>query len=253
MFGTESFSRVSAVRGHQRIRAIIFDFNGVIADDETPHVVCFRQALTESGLDITAEDYYGRYHGMDERTCAAKLLVERDGTCDETKLAPIMKRKADLFRAHMTRHKPPLFPGIVAFVKAAMPRYRLAIASGGRREQIDETLRGTPIEKDFEVIVSAEDCPVGKPDPAIYLLTLNLLNGRQPKPAWLTAEECLVIEDSKAGLLSARAAGMAVIGLATTYSADQLDGADLVLRCLEGARPEDLCRRLERITARPGS
>jgi len=235
------------------IRAIIFDFNGVIADDETPHAVCFRQALAESGLGLSTEDYYGRCLGMDERICAAKLLADRDGSCDKSRLDAIIRRKAELFRAYTAQSKPPLFPGAVEFVKAALPRYRLAIASGGRREQIDEALRNTAIEHDFEIIVSADDCPIGKPDPAIYLLTVKLLNGRRPQPPLLTAGECLVIEDSQAGLLSARAAGMAVVGLATTYPAEQLKGADLVLSRLEETTPEGLCHRLRPTTLRPGS
>src|SRR5262245_9184416 len=173
------------------IRAILFDFNGVIADDETPHVRCFRQALAEAGLSLTVEDYYGRYLGMDERTCTERLLAIRDGTCNESLLNAIMTRKAELFRDHMARHKPPLFPGIIEFVKAAVLHYRLAIASGGRREQIDEALRGTAIERDFELIVSAEDCAIGKPDPAMYLFTLKRLKDRPSTPSLLTAGECL--------------------------------------------------------------
>lgn len=225
------------------IRAIIFDFNGVIADDETSHVACFRQALAEAGLALSAEDYYGRYLGMDERTCTALLLQERDGACDGPLLERIMARKAELFRAHMTRHKPPLFPGVTDFVAAARPRYRLAIASGGRREQIDEALRNTAIVHDFEVIVSAEDCPTGKPDPAIYLLTLQRMNHLKSASPLLTAGDCLVIEDSKAGLRAARAAGMAVVGLSTTYPPDQLREADVVLPDLAGTDPERLCRQ----------
>lgn len=235
------------------IRAMLFDFNGVIADDETPHVVCFRQALAESGLSLTAEEYYGTYLGMDERTCTRALLIARDGICDESRLDAIMARKADLFRRSTAGLKPPLFPDVVEFVKAARARYRLAIASGGRREQIHDALRETAIERDFELIVSAEDCPVGKPDPAIYLLTLRLLNRQRPRPPFLTAEQCLVIEDSKAGLLSARAAGMPVVGLATTYPADQLDAADLVLMDLRGVDPKDLCRKLEQARSNPSA
>jgi beta-phosphoglucomutase-like phosphatase (HAD superfamily) len=145
------------------IRAIIFDFNGVIADDETPHVSCFQKALAEAGLMLTTEDYYGAYLGMDERTCTRMLLEQRDGICDESEVYRIAERKAELFRAHTALDQPLLFPGVVDFVQAAKGRYRLAIASGGRRTQIDSALSGTPIASDFEVIVAAEDCPIGKP------------------------------------------------------------------------------------------
>ena len=62
------------------IRAIIFDFNGVIADDETPHVVCFQQALSEFGLVLTATEYYETYLGMDNAPvprCCSALVTAR--------------------------------------------------------------------------------------------------------------------------------------------------------------------------------
>lgn len=222
------------------IRAIIFDFNGVIADDETPRVRCFQQTLAEHGLSLTTNDYYGTYLGMDERTCAETLLAARDGICDRDLLRAMMDRKAALFREYQTLHKPALFPGVVEFVKRAAAQYRLAIATGGRREQIDHALRGTTIERDFAVVVSAEDVATGKPDPAIYRGTLKRLTAVDPRPPLLTAAQCVVVEDSRAGIRAAKAAGMRVLALATTYPHDQLTEADLVLPSLEGVRPESI-------------
>ena len=223
------YSMAQFLSGRTMIRAIIFDFNGVIADDEAPHVRCFQQALSEQGLSITKEDYYGTYLGMDERTCTRMLLAARDGTADERQLSRITRRKAELFRTYTALHKPELFPGVIDFVKNSKGRFRLAIASGGRREQIDAALAGTPIEQDFELIVTAEDCPIGKPDPAIYLMTLNRLNVTTPDASQIVPSECLVIEDSLAGIRSAKAAGMCVLAVATTYPLDKLGEADYVL------------------------
>ena len=222
------------------IRAMIFDFNGVIADDETPHLRCFQQALAEHGLSLTKDDYYGTYLGMDERTCTTALLTTRDGTCDRNLLQTMMDRKATLFREYTAIHKPALFPGVIEFVKRAGTQYRLAIATGGRREQIDHALRDTAIERDFKVIVSADDVATGKPDPAIYHATLKRLNATDPRPPLLTAALCVVIEDSRAGIRSAKAAGMRVLALATTYPPEQLTEADFVLPNLEGVHPESI-------------
>ena len=230
------------------IKAIIFDFNGVIADDETPHVICFQQALAEAGLRLSKDEYYGTYLGMDERTCTRMLLTARNGSCDEQLLFHILERKADLFRAHTALHKPKLFPGIVEVVKGARHRYRLAIASGGRRDQIDAALAGTPIERDFELIVSAEDCPIGKPDPAIYRLTCDRLNANRSGPPPIEPNECLAVEDSRAGIRSSKAAGMYVIALATTYPSDNLREADYVLSNLEGISLDDLFLRIDQIS-----
>ena len=226
------------------IRAILFDFNGVIADDETPHLLCFQQALAEARLTLTQEEYYGRYLGMDERTCTKLLLEHRDGICDEAELSRIAGRKAELFLAHTARHKPVLFPGVVEFVLAAQERYRLAIASGGRKAQIEAALAGTPIQTAFEVIVSAEDCPIGKPDPAIYLITQERLNHLCPSRDGIAPAQCLVIEDSVAGIRSAKAAGMRVIGVATTYPLEKLHEADVAVRTLQGLNPESAIQRL---------
>ena len=223
------------------IRAILFDFNGVIADDETAHVECFCLALQEFGLTLSKTAYYGTYLGMDERSCTAFLLTARDGKSEAGLVQQIQDRKAELFRFHPAAQKPELFPGVIEFVQAAGPLCRLAIASGGRREQIDRALRGTGIDRAIELIVSADDCPVGKPDPAIYLLTLKRLND-VVRPLFMSGE-CLVIEDSKAGIRAARAAGMPVLGLATTYQADELREADCVMPSLAGVDPEALLRQ----------
>jgi len=218
------------------LRAIICDFNGVIVDDETPHFVTYQQALNEFGIELSRDDYYGAYHGMDERNCTIALMEKIRGRVDPALLRAILERKAGLFRAYASVHKPRLFPGVVAFVKAARQRYRLAIASGGRREQIEDALRGTRIERDFPVIVTAEDTVLGKPEPTIYRIALQRLNETDPRPEPpISAGQVLVIEDSQAGLASARAAGMKVLAVATTYPADRLTGAHLVLPDLRTA------------------
>ena len=112
------------------IRAILFDFNGVIADDETAHVECFCRALREFGVTLSKEEYYGTYLGMDERTCTALLLTARDAELVQR----IQDRKAELFRLHPAAQKPELFPGVIEFVQAARPLCRLAISSGGDRK-----------------------------------------------------------------------------------------------------------------------
>ncbi len=181
---------------------------------------------------------------MDERTCTAALLLKRDGFCDPMLHARIIERKATLFRDYTARHRPVLFPWVIDFVQQAREKYRLAVASGGRREQILFALTESAIEKTFELIVSADECPVGKPDPAIYELTLRHLNARFPQPPLLRTAECLVIEDSRAGVLAGLKAGMRVLAVATTYPVSQLSDAHLVLANLEGITPIELASRL---------
>ncbi|MGH7231989.1 MAG: HAD family hydrolase [Nitrospiraceae bacterium] len=129
----------------------------------------------------------------------------------------------------------------VDFVKRAGARYRLAIASSGTREQIRFALAGTPIEKDFQVTVAAEDISVGKPDPEIYRLTLALLNQTAPLlESEVRSEYCVIIEDSLAGIQAGLAAGMKVAAISTTYPAAHLGHAHLVIPCLNVATLENL-------------
>jgi HAD superfamily hydrolase (TIGR01509 family) len=231
------------------LRAIIFDFNGVIADDETPHLLMFQQALREEGLSLTKEDYYGMYLGMDERNCLAMLIQKARGRRDPTCEQRVHDRKVALFRDYTAAHPPELFPGAADFVKQVTGRYRLAITSGGTREQIASALRGASIEKDFAVIVAAEDTTIGKPDPAIYRLTLQRLNETAPPPRPpLRTADCLVIEDSLAGIQSAKAAGMTVLGVATTYPAAALREADAVFPGLQAVA----FTAIEKLFARDG-
>ncbi len=226
---------------HPRLRAIIFDFNGVIADDEMTHFLAFQQALAEDGLALTKDAYYGTYLGMDERTCTAALLQSVTGKSDPRRTRRIAERKAVLFASLTATHKPPLFPGVVEFVERASKRFRLALASGGRRQQIEFALQGTPIEKTFGVLVSSENAPIGKPDPAVYRLALAMINKRDPRPhPLIKPTECLVIEDSLAGIRSALKAGMKVVAVATTYSPHELTAAHLVLQSLKAVSMDHL-------------
>ena len=114
----------------------------------------------------------------------------------------------------------------------------MAIASGGRRAQIEDALAGSAIEQAFEVMVTAEDCPIGKPDPAIYLLACDRLNANRGSAERITPSQCLVIEDSLAGIRSARAAGMRVLAVSTTYPLEMLNEAELVFRGLHDMTPQ---------------
>ncbi len=227
------------------LNAILFDFNGVLADDETSHFRCFQRALQEFGFSITSEEYYRGYLGMDERTCASLLMEARAGRCDVGLLRAIMDRKAELFASDTAQQVPPLFPGVVDFVTEASRHFRLAVVSGGRRAQIHRVLGQTPIAAAFELVLSADDCPIGKPDPAIYRLALQCLNERPETKRALEPADCLVIEDSQAGIRAARAAGMKVVALSTTYHAKELTDADLVLPALEAQQPLAIARLVE--------
>lgn len=133
---------------------------------------------------------------------------------------------------------------MTGFVERAAGQYRLAIASGGKKDQIRAALAGRPIESAFEMIISADDCAVGKPDPAIYERALRQFNATRPKPPLLRATECLVIEDSRAGIQAGLRAGMRA-GRCHHISGIRVDRcAPGPSRAWDGVDPAELAQRL---------
>ncbi len=230
------------------LKAIIFDFNGIIADDEPLHLELFQKVLGEEGLPLSEQDYYAKnYLGMDDRGCFGAVFKANGRTATESDLQRLIARKAEYYKQAI-RSKLILFPGAVDFVKQAAGRYPLAIASGALRHEIVMILEHAGIKQYFDVIVSAEDVREGKPSPEGFIKALEQLNAhpsRSSKP--ILPGECLVIEDSPFGIAAARSAGMKCLAITNSYPAERLGEAHQVLKTLEGLGLE----RLEALFQRP--
>jgi HAD superfamily hydrolase (TIGR01509 family) len=217
-------------------RALIFDFDGVIADSEPLHLSAFRDTFAEEGIALTTEEYYARYLGYDDHDAIEEALRGAGRATDPTVVRALMARKADRFLA-LVRHAVPIFPGVPAFVRAAAARVPLAIASGALRHEIELILTQASLRDSFTAIVSAEDVREGKPSPQAFQRAHAHLATRVPD---LTPADCLVIEDSLAGIEAARRAHMRCLALPNSYSAHQLTSADLVVPSLESLSWERL-------------
>jgi len=223
-------------------RAIIFDFDGVIADTEPFHFKAFRKVLAEEGMGLTEKDYYGKYLGVDDLGCFKGVLASHGRRPGTEKIASLMARKSCIYTDNIMK-KLSFIPGVIAFVKSAAKRYPLAIASCALRQEILMILMKGGIDKAFQVIVSAEDISRGKPDPEGFLKALKNLNRtgnirRSGKP--IKPHECLVIEDSPFGVEGAGRAGMQCLALATSYTAKDLTDACVVRRNFVGLTPSSL-------------
>jgi beta-phosphoglucomutase-like phosphatase (HAD superfamily) len=119
---------------------------------------------------------------------------------------------------------------------AVAQRYPLAVATGSRRHEVELLLETAGIRTHFEAIVSADDVERGKPDPESYLKALDALNQTGKRTTAIKADECAVIEDSKHGIVSAHAAGMKCVAVATSYPTFELSGADLIVPSLAALR-----------------
>ena len=224
------------------LAAMIFDFDGVIADTEPLHFSSFRQTLAEIDIELTESDYYANYLGYDDRGCFIAALSAHQHPTDLATLTRLMQRKAHAYLDSVKEHQV-IFPGACEFVRESAAAYPLAIASGALRHEIEVILEQAGLRKEFLHITSAEDVTRGKPDPQPFLHALNGLNRRHPEHP-ITAGSCLVIEDSIPGILGAKIAGMKVLAVANTHGVHDLHEAHAVVHNLSHIRLNDLRERL---------
>jgi beta-phosphoglucomutase len=211
------------------LRAIVFDFDGVIANSEPLHFQAFRDVLAEEGVTLTERDYYLRYLGFDDVGVFRAMDVER-ASWTPARIGDLVARKALRLEA-LERDVSMLFPGAASAVRRASAAMPIAIASGARVEEIRRVLDREQLADCFTAVVAAEDTAVSKPAPDPYLRAVALL-----APAFggrLDAFECVAIEDSHWGLESARAAGLRTVAVTHTYEAADLRSADLVIASLD--------------------
>ncbi len=220
------------------IRAVIFDFNGVLLDDEPLHFAMFREVLMEEGVTITTEDYHTRYLGLDDRGCFEAALLDGGQTADSERLDALIARKAVRYAEEAGKGLT-FFPGAADCLATLAARWPLAINSGALRPEIEFALNLLDRRDQVAVIVSAEETARCKPDPQGYTLALEGLRRLGGPLADLEPAHCLVIEDSLAGIESAKGAGMHAVGVPNTYTAAPLlaAGADAVVSGLPEFTP----------------
>ena len=221
--------------------AILFDFNGVLVDDEEQHRVALTRVAERLGLTVTRAWYYDRILGLDDAAGFIEVFRTAHRTLPSDLLRQLMAEKATLYR-EMIDARLTLVSGAEAFVRAVAPAFRLGIVSGARRAEIDLVLSRTGLAGCFEAIVAADDVPCGKPDPAGYRAAHTALERGQP----VSPRRCLAIEDSHAGLAAARAAGMRCVTLTTSHPATAFPSADAVWPSLAGRGPADVRSLLDR-------
>ncbi len=211
------------------LRALIFDFNGVLVDDEPLHASLIRRVLAEEGIHLSVKEYYAKYLPLPDRDLFKRVLQDHGVACDDSRIADLAARKANYYREHSDSVI--LFPGARDLVQQAAARYPLAIASGARREEIERALARVSLLGFFQAVVGAEDVVCGKPDPEAFLLALRRIN--ETLGSEISPRECLVLEDSRAGIEAAHRAGMKGLAVATSYPAGELGHADWVVQGLD--------------------
>lgn len=224
------------------MRAVIFDFDGVIADTEPLHFESLRRTLADIEIILTETDYYTDYLGFDDRGCIVEALRVNRRPLSPSLVEELMAKKASAYLTSIKDHLV-IFPGVREFVEEAAAAYPIAIASGALRAEIELVLEQIGIRKAFCYIVSAEDVTCGKPNPEPFLQALAGLN-RRHVAAPIAPDSCLALEDSLPGIRAARSAGMKVLAIANTHTVQNLHEADAISYSLSDTRLQDLRSRL---------
>lgn len=215
------------------LRAIIFDFDGVVVDSEPVHYAAIRDVAATQGIELSYDRYLRDLIGYDDRDAFRHLLSEAGKVVTDSAVAALKDAKQVAFEALAGRGVP-MIPGTRALIEEAVSlRWPIAIASGATRADIDLILGGLGLAPHFPVIVTADDVAASKPHPQTYALAAERLRQRHPDLN-LQRNQYLAIEDTAAGIASASGAGLKTLALETTSPRDHLRDADRIVKDLDG-------------------
>jgi beta-phosphoglucomutase len=212
------------------LQAIVFDFDGVIANSEPLHLQAFQQALAPDGIELSPAEYYARYLGYDDVGLFEALAKDLGLSLSGGHVTTLVTRKGERMQA-LLRSGSVLFPGATEFIREAAAVVPIAIASGAMRHEIDDVIDAAGMTDLFSTIVAAGDTPQSKPSPAPYRLALERLRATSQRD--IDPRRAVAIEDSKWGLESAQGAGLRLVGITNSYPAHELTGAELVVDSLK--------------------
>jgi len=221
----------------QRPEAVLFDFDGILVDTEPMHHRAFNEVLDPLGMEIPWKEYVGIYMGFDDRDAFREAFRTKGVDLDDANLATLVAAKSRAFLRGL-RDGVTAYPGAVPMIESLHATGRpLALCSGALRSDIDPILANLGVARCFDVIVSADDVRRSKPDPESYALAFARLAERN-RTVLTVPEKSVAVEDTPAGIRSAKGAGLRVLAVTNSYGAGELAGADWIADSLESVRFE---------------
>jgi HAD superfamily hydrolase (TIGR01509 family) len=180
-------------------RNFLFDLDGTLIDSSPTHIRAYTDALGDEYPTLAEEFDYPRFAG-----CPTREVFLALGLGQEPELTNLVQRKQRLYREALHRGEVAGFPGAEKLLQQLVEKgRRLFVVTGASRGSVQSALKLTGLDRFFEGVVSADDAPLGKPDPQPYLHAL--------KKFGLTPGDCLAIEDGEGGVRSAQGAGIEVV------------------------------------------
>jgi len=206
------------MQSRMTLKAVLFDFNGVIINDEPIHRQLIDDIMIAENLRPQPGEYRRVCLGKSDRAALSQLLAGRGRMVTDNYLNQLMFRKAQAYQVQVAAMAElPIYGGVVeAISKLQAANLKLAIVSGALRGEIEIILNRAGLTEYFATIVAGDDITTSKPEPDGYLLAVERLNQLYPQ-LHLQPSECLAIEDTLAGIAAAKRAGIPVAGVTHTY------------------------------------
>lgn len=200
------------------LKAVLFDFNGVMINDEAIHENIIDRLMLDENLQLKRGEFREICLGRSDRTYITELLKRRGRYLTETYLDRLLLGKTQAYQEKIDSLETlPVYDGLAEFIdKIRVSGLKMAVVSGAMRSDIELVLNRSGLAANFELIVAGDDLAASKPEPDCYLLAVELLNQKYPDFN-LRAIECLALEDTFAGIEAAKKAGMQVAGVTHTY------------------------------------
>ena len=200
------------------LKAILFDFNGVIINDEPIHKTLIDEILLKENLLPSASEFQKFCLGRSDRACLKDILSSRGRVVFEDYLDKLIEIKAKAYQQRLEQLESlPIYPEITDFLAQIKARgLKIGLVTGALRFQVKEILDRAKIAAYFSVIVAGDEIKASKPQPDGYLLAVERFN-RLDFNLQLQPSNCLAIEDTPAGIQAAKKAGIQVVGIANTY------------------------------------
>jgi HAD superfamily hydrolase (TIGR01509 family) len=222
------------------LKAVIFDFDGVIADTEPLHFDSINMVLSKYDLEINKDEYYSNWLGYSDHDFF-KIFKDQNAALKDISVHELMNQKTASYM-ELLNGRSVILKNVTAFVKMLINNnIAIAICSGARRKEIEQILLKGRLLKFFNLIVSADEVEVGKPDPQGFMLTLQMLTVNHPSLS-IEPTDCIVIEDSHWGIEAAKVAGMHTVAITTSYNPEELGKAELIIDNLKYLTMDEMNR-----------